>query len=190
MLHAGGGMGDCQCSSSGLGATPTPSEVEGARRILVGMIQFESNRIAGLADTPAVAAIRAKLSQAVQWSRSAAWRQQDAGYPPAPAKLAEALESATVGIRIMHEVSRAITSLSPADKVAAQAQQHAQAGASFADQVAVAVGLKSPAELYVPKVPGGSIADLVGAGLAKSFDVGKWLLPIGAGVLLLILLRR
>lgn len=181
MLHAGG-LDGCACSSgSGLGQSP--AEVEGARGILVRMIQFESSRIAGLADTPAVAAIRGKLSDAVKWSRSAAWRQQDG-------MLGEALESAGVGIRIMHEASRAITALRPSDKAAAQAQQHTQAGASFRDQFAVAVGLKSPAELYIPNVPGGTIADVVGAGLSTSFDVGKWLLPVGAGLLLLILLRR
>lgn len=168
----------------GLGALgQSPAEVDAARGILIRMIQAESNRIAGLADTPAIAAIRKKISEAVTWSRSAAWRQQDG-------KLGEALESASVGIRIMHEASRAISALRPADKVAAQAQQQAQAGASFLDQVAVAVGLKSPQEIYVPSVPGGAIADVVGGGLATSFEVGKWLLPIGAGVFLLLLLRR
>ncbi len=182
---------DCE----GLGQTP--AEVDGARRILIGMIQSESNRIAGLADTPPVAAIRRKISEAVQWARAAAWRQQEG-------KLADALESASVGVRTMHDVSRAITGLSSYDRQAAQAQQQTQTGASFVDQLAVALGLKTPEEVYRPDVPGGAVADVVGGavggtaraiGTAGGALVGgiasyPWLIPAAAGIVLFFALRK
>ncbi|MGH9392296.1 MAG: hypothetical protein ACRD1Z_22045 [Vicinamibacteria bacterium] len=131
------------------------------------------------------------------WARAAAWRQQEG-------KLADALESATVGIRTMHEVSRAITGLSLNDMQSAAAQQRTQTGASFLDQVAVSVGWKSPEEIYHPAVVGGTVADVVGeavgttaravgtagGALVSGISSYPWLIPAAAGLFLLFALRK
>lgn len=180
---------NCRCD--GLGQSP--QEVDGGRRILIGMIQRESGRIAGYADTPAVAAIRKKISEAVTWARAAAWRAQ-AG------QLADAMESVNVGIRLMHEASAAITRLTAADIRAGQAQQQTQTGASFLDQVLVSIGAKSPEEIYRPAVPGGAVADVVGGAVGGAARAGgavlggiasyPWLIPAAAGVALFFATRK
>jgi hypothetical protein len=176
---------------NGLGQTP--AEVESAKGILIRMIQAESNRIAGLADTPPVAVIRQKIADATRWARAASWRLQDG-------KNAEAMESVVVGIRTMHEVSRAITGLSAQDRQAAQAQQRTQTGASFLDQVLVSLGVKTPEEVYHPDVAGGTVADVVGSavgGTARALETAAggiasypWLIPAAAGVALFFATRK
>jgi len=176
---------------NGLGQST--AEVESSKGLLVRMIQAESNRIAGFADTPPVAAIRQKIAEAVRWARAASWRLQDG-------KNAEAMESVGVGIRTMHEVSQAITRLSPYDRQAAQAQERTQTGASFLDQVLVSLGVKTPEEVYHPNVAGGSVADVVGSavgGTARALESAAggiasypWLIPAAAGVALFFAMRK
>jgi hypothetical protein len=175
------------------GLGQAPAEVEAAKGILIRMIHAESNRIAGLADTPPVAAIRQKIADAVRWARAASWRLQDG-------KNAEAMESVVVGLRTMHEVSRAITALSPYDRQAAQAQAQTQTGASFWDQILVSLGMKTPEEVYHPDVPGGAAADVVGGavgGAARVLESAAsgiagypWLIPAAAGLVLFFALRK
>lgn len=155
------------------------------------MIQRESGRIADYADTPAVAAIRRKISEAVTWARAAAWRAQEG-------KLADAMESVSVGIRLMHEASAAITRLTAADIRSAQAQAQTQSGASFTDQVLATLGIKT--DVYQPDIPGGEIADVVGGAvggtaravgsLASELGVNPWLIPAAAGVALFFAMRK
>jgi len=181
--------GRCCCDGSRGGLGQSPQDVEAGRRILVGMIQRESGRIAGYADTPAVAAIRKKISEAVTWARAAAWRAQEG-------KLADAMESVNVGIRFMHEASRATTSLTAADIRAAQAQTQTQTGASFGDQLLATLGIKT--DVYQPDVPGGPVADVVGGavgGTARAVGGAAlasypWLIPAAAGVVLFLATRK
>lgn len=62
----------------------------------------------------------------------------------------------------------------------AGAQQRAEAGGSFLNQALATFGLIPEGSIYRPEMPA-----------AESIETfGKWLLPIGAGLLLLILFRR
>lgn len=185
----------CCCSSGGrAGLGQTSQEVDAARVVLVNMISRESSRLEALfrgtvgtslrRDSPAVGSIRQKIADASRWSR-ASFLDWEAG------RNREALERATVGIRLMHEVSRAITALTAGDIQAAAAQARTKTGASFGDQMLATLGLKTG--VYQPDVPGSSIADAFG-GAAQSVGglaASPWLLVAGAvGLLLFAAMRR
>jgi hypothetical protein len=174
------------CCSGGLGQTS--QEVDSARRILVGMISRESGRIEGLPATPAVSAIRAKIADASRWSK-ASFLDWEAG------RMKDALDRATVGIRTMHEVSAAITRLTPEDVRASEAQRQTQTGASFGDQVLATLGIKTG--VYQPAVPGSSVADVVGGAVGGAARAAEdafgspWILPAAlAGAVLFFAMRK
>jgi len=69
----------------------------------------------------------------------------------------------------------------------AETQRQAEAGGSFTAQFLRSIGVDSGGDMYVPDVPGGSIADTIGSALGVS---AKWILPVGAGLVAFFLLKR
>lgn len=164
--------------NSGLGQTD--DEYLGAQRILVEMINRESSRIASYISTPTIEGIRRKIEQAQTWFRGgmASFYSGDS---------ASAMRMVTNGITVMHEVSRAVTALTPADKQAATAQTVMQQGASFSYQVGQT--LSSPFSGITEPIAS-AVASISPAAGEAVRSAGWALIPIVGGALLVLLLRR
>lgn len=165
-------------AGGGLGATD--EEFFGARDNLIGFINRTNARIEGLASTPPVEAIRAKMRDAARWFQAALNRFY-------MGKTGEAMESFGVSYRLVHEASTLINALRPQDRIAAGAQAKAQQGASFSYQVE-----QTMAAPFVRSVtePIATAVESVSPAAAAAVRSSGWLLPAAAGLTLFLLLRR
>lgn len=159
--------------SYGLGQTD--DEYIGARDVLMNFINGTTARIEGFGDSPAVQAIRAKLADAARWWQASLNRYYDGNTK-------DAMDSVVVGMRLVHEASAAIAVLSPADKVAAQAQAKAVEGSSITYQVGQT--LSRAAE------PVAGALQTIAPSVAAAVRSAPWLLPVGAVLALMAFWRR
>lgn len=168
----------------GLGRAPdrglgqTDEQVIGARDILLRMINTAISELKPYGPTEAVK-IRSELSKAEQWFKGGIERFYGGNN-------ADALRSFTNGITIMHRVISSISVLSPPMQKSAEALARTQAGASFPTQVSRTIEEVT-----------GSISEPIATALesispatAEAVRSAGWLLPVGAGLALFLLLRR
>lgn len=164
MLHAGG-RGECGCSS-GLGIqaedpTALANEFVFANKIFQGALQRMPSGNTALAR-------EAMLIQNWFNTASADMAKKD-------------FRNARIKIRTVQELVHIFAQqVGEATVAGGAAQTRAQTGGSILNQALATFGLIPEASIYRPEMPAAEALE----------GFGKWLLPIGAGLLLILLLRR
>lgn len=165
MLNASG-IGGCACDGRGLGQVEEDpaalaNEFTFARKIFQGALQRMPSGNTALAR-------EAMIIQS--WLNTAAADMAKKDFYNARIKIRTVQQVVSVFAKRVGEATVA----------GGVAQTRAQTGGSILNQALATFGLIPEASIYRPEMPA-----------AEAFEgFGKWLLPVGAGLLLLILLRR